>query len=615
MHVSMGLISRQFIESVKDRVNIYDVVAPYVTLKRTGSSWKGLSPFSQEKTPSFFVLPEKGIFKCFSSGLAGDLFRFLQLKEKVNFQEAVEMVAERFNLTIEYEKGGNENVKGTSLKKMLLEIHEIATDYFHKAFLQNESIQSYWINTRGFTLETAKRYKIGFAKPHSNELIEILLKKHFSAESLIESGLFYHKTNESNPKFFKPRFNGRLMIPIRDIQARVVAFAGRKLEVTPKDDPAYEAKYINSPETPLFHKGETLFGLDVARQHINDNEPFILVEGQLDTIRCAENGFKVAVAPQGTAITEQQLYLLKRYSQQLTILLDADEAGRKAALRVIPMAIKIGIDPFFVSLPPQEDPDTFLRHKDPAAFKAYLEQALPGIVYMTQHYFTHHLSPQQKSAVLKTIFSVIALAEGSFLRQAYLDQVVTAGKLDKGALMEDFQNFMKTQTPTTAVISPPTPRAVNKKLTSVEYELIMLLLNYDDLGFEISRLLEPDWVNDQSFEGKLLLRFLEEFRENTWQGIQKIDSLLETEEEYNFIYNILSEEPPFDDPLKVANSCLKNVYTTFIQKKIQQIDDKIKRILNSTDSENIRNFQTERMQLRRLLTSTPQITTLLKING
>lgn len=607
----MGLISRQFIESLKDKVNIYDVVVPYVALKRSGSTWKGLSPFTNEKTPSFFVLPEKGIFKCFSSGLAGDLFRFIQLKEKLNFQEAVEMVAQRFNFSIEYEKGSGEGVKEVSVKKELWEIHEVATEYFHKEFLRNEWIQEYWVKERGFTLEAAKRYKIGFARPNASALMEELLEKKFSLNVLLGCGLFYHGTNETNPRTFKMRFNGRLMVPIKDIQGRVIAFAGRKLEITPKEDPAYEAKYINSPETLIFHKSETLFGLDVARQHIEENKAFILVEGQLDTIRCAEGGLKVTVAPQGTSITEQQLHLLKRYSRQLILILDADEAGKKAALRVISMAIKIGIDPFFVSLPLEEDPDTFLRKNGKEAFDSYLAQAMPGIAYMTKQYFSKDMPPQQKSGALKEIFSVIRLAESSFLRQAYLEQIMEAAKLDKTVLMEDFQNFMRNNRGMERAVDND-HQNLNKKLTSVEYELIMLFLKHDKIGFEISRVLESEWIDEQRLEGSLLLRILEEFKENTWGGEQKIDSILKTDEEYNFIYNILGGESPFEDPVKVANSCLKNVYKTFIQEKINRIDAKIRNMVGDVESENVRSLQEERIQLRRSLDNIPQIANLLK---
>ncbi|MFP4283349.1 MAG: DNA primase, partial [Opitutales bacterium] len=272
----MPLISRQSIESLKLHVNIHDVVAREVDLKRQGRNYVGLSPFQNEKTPSFFVLPERGIFKDFSSGLAGDIFKFVEETEKVSFVEAAELIAERFNFKLEYENGAGPRPEERSLKRQLLELHEYATEFYHEAFFADHpdaaACRAYWTETRGFPLELAKEFKIGFAPVATRKLNERLLKKGFSEKTLRECGLFYANDYDPDPLRFRPRFRGRLMIPIRDRQAQVIAFTARQLEITPEDDPACEAKYINSPGTPLFQKSHLVFNLERAREAIRETD-------------------------------------------------------------------------------------------------------------------------------------------------------------------------------------------------------------------------------------------------------------------------------------------------------------------------------------------------------
>ena len=348
----MPFFARDFVTELKSRVNILDVVAPYVSLKRTGSSWKGLSPFKEEKTPSFTVQPDKGFFKCFSSGEAGDAISFIQKVENLDFQEAVEYIANRFNLPLRYEENAHQGTSHNQVseKKKLLNAHELASSWYRRRFLdetpEGEFIRDYWTMERGFSLELAEEFGIGFAPPDCSALVNVFADKDLAPEVLEKTGLFFERRRKSN---LMPRFRGRLMIPIRDTQGRIVAFTARQLSVTPENDPTREAKYVNSPETPIFSKSNILFNLDKARPNIRENDRFLLVEGQLDAIRCWERGVKTVVAPQGTAFTEGQAYLMRRYDPAgVDCLLDGDEAGRKAALRMLPIFIKTSIEPRFL---------------------------------------------------------------------------------------------------------------------------------------------------------------------------------------------------------------------------------------------------------------------------
>ena len=347
----MPAIKPTCVRDLKLRVNLADVVSRVVTLKKAGAGrLKGLCPFHNEKTPSFNVDADKGFYKCFGCGKAGDLISFVRETEQLGFTEAVEALGQRFNIVIEYEAGsGGPSREERSLRQEIFEIHELAAEHFHQAFKASgpagDFMRTYWAEKRRFTTELAEEFKIGAAAPTDEGLGALLLKRKFSEDALRQCGLFFVRDGAMLALgSLKPRFRGRLMIPIRDHQGRVVAFTARQTDLTPEDDPAREAKYVNSPETPIFTKGNLLFNLDRARTHVGEGRPFVMVEGQLDALRCWSVGLKSAIAPQGTSITESQLVLLRRYHTQVECFLDGDSAGQKAAMRFLPMALKAGLD-------------------------------------------------------------------------------------------------------------------------------------------------------------------------------------------------------------------------------------------------------------------------------
>ena len=348
---AVPVIKATSLRDLKNRVNIHDVVARVVTLRKAGSGrFKGLCPFHSEKTPSFHVTTDKGLFKCFGCGKAGDAISFVMETEGLQFTEAVEAIAQRFAVPLEYEEGSGGPSKETrTLRQEIFDLHDLATDYYRQAFLaanpHGEFIRDYWVRNRKFTPELADEFRIGFAPPEDTGLAATMLKRKFSEEALRQCGLFFIRDGVlPTLGTMRCRFRGRLMIPIRDHQGRVVAFTARQLEITPKDDASHEAKYVNSPETPIFTKSNLLFNLDRARTHVGDGHPFVLVEGQLDALRCWSVGLKTAIAPQGTSITDGQLALLRRYHAQVECFFDSDSAGQKAALRFLPMALKAGLE-------------------------------------------------------------------------------------------------------------------------------------------------------------------------------------------------------------------------------------------------------------------------------
>ena len=609
----MPSISRSSIENIRERVNIYDVVSDHVTLKRSGSSWKGLSPFSNEKTPSFYVHPEKNFFYCFSSQQGGDLFRFLQLKENLNFQEAVEYVANRFNLPIEYENTGK-RAEPLSLRKELFTIYEIATNFFHRAF-KEQTIRDYWTKERKFSLQLANEFLIGFAPPDGNSLITELLKAKISLSALQQSGLFFFWDSTAQmPNRWKMRFRGRLMIPIRDIQGRVIAFTARQLPCTPKDDPAYDAKYTNSPETLLFKKSELLFNLDRARSHFKEREierPALLVEGQLDALRCWEKGLLTAIAPQGTAITENQLCLLRRYTKQIDCLLDGDSAGQKAALRLVPLTIKTGLDVRFLVLPEGSDPDKLLAEGGREALEPLRKKGMDAIAFVAKTRFPSHsgATAMEKAEAIQELFAIILHAESVVAQKDYLRQLAHLLRLDLQSLEMDFGVFTRSNKPRSRspnqVNAQKNKNLENEKLTTAEYELLLVVLFHYKVAKAVSQVLLPEWVDNKTLAGKLLDRFLAEWRETGENPC--VEEMLETEEERNFIYQILSKNTQFEAPVKVANACLKRLYTDYFYRHRTNIERQMA-VIDNDNKETLQSLQAQRIQIREALKHPPQIT-------
>lgn len=611
----MPIIKRESIEELRSKINIYDVVAPYVQLRRLGANWRGLSPFNEEKTPSFYVLPQKNIFKCFSSGHAGDVFKFVQLKEHLSFNEAVDWLARRFHLSVQYENTGLAGGEQASLRKELFLIHELAQSYYQEAFrAKNEAgaaIRSYFFDTRGFTPSTAEAFAIGYAPVGDRGLLTKLLSHSLSFNALKQSGLFYCREGDTHPSTLKPRFSGRLMIPIRDVQGRTIAFTARQTSLTPSSDATYAAKYINSPETPLFSKSYVLFGLDIARQHIKEHEPFVLVEGQLDVLRCCEKGLFTAVAPQGTAITEHQLNLIRRYTQSLDCFLDGDKAGQKAALRLLPLALQAGLDLHLLVLPPGEDPDSLLSKEGLAAYKS-CQAAMVGPMAFAYSMFLSKASPspQEKSAALEQIYSILQSCDSRVARQAYLADLARLASMDVYTLELDFAEYIKKQKVQNKLASSPvdvrnSKKILSEKLTTAEYELLLLLLHHEDLVLPVAKALDPEYIQLYSLHGRLLSRFINEIREGIRERLSPLEELLETEEEYNLTYTLLAQEPPFANPHQSANACIKNIFSNYIQTRKKNLELSISSL--PCNDPKLRPLLEERLILRKMQNEAPKI--------
>ncbi len=364
----MPRISEESIERVAAANDIVEVIGGYFPLKRAGTSWRALCPFHREKTPSFHVSPQKQAYYCFGCGAGGSVFKFVMEYERVDFATAVRRLAQKAGVTLVEDSSAPGDDQRRQLRDRLLDLHRVAAQWFQHNLLRSDAGHGAreYLKSREITAEIARSWQLGYAPDTRDALLKHARQAGFREEELHASGLF--SGGENRP--LRDRFRQRLMFPICNDYGEVIAFSGRVLP--PSDDPA---KYVNSPETPVFSKGRALFGLHLARRPLADTGVAIVCEGQLDLIRVAESGLRNVVAPQGTAFTPAQARLLKRYSETVVLCFDSDRAGRTAVERSLPILLAAGFGVRVAALPPGEDPDSLIRSQGADAFRSLVGEA------------------------------------------------------------------------------------------------------------------------------------------------------------------------------------------------------------------------------------------------
>ena len=364
----MPRIAEESIERVAAANDIVEVIGSYFPLKRAGSSWRALCPFHREKSPSFHVSPQKQAYYCFGCGAGGSLFKFVMEYERVDFVTAVRRLAQKAGVTIVEEASSPGEDKRRELRGRLLELHKLAADWFHANLRRSPAGAAArdYLKSRAINSDIAKNWHLGYAPDSRDALLKHARAAKFKDHELRASGLFHG--GEDKP--LADRFRQRLMFPIRNDYGEVIAFSGRVLP--PSEDPA---KYVNSPETPLFSKGRALYELDKARRPLADAGVAIVCEGQLDLIRVSESGQQNVVAPQGTAFTPAQARLLKRYADTVVLCFDSDRAGRTAVERSLPILLAAGFGVRIAPLPAGEDPDSLIRKNGADAFRSLVDSA------------------------------------------------------------------------------------------------------------------------------------------------------------------------------------------------------------------------------------------------
>ncbi len=576
----MPRIKQSSIDEIKAKVPIEMLIGDYVALKKSGSLYKGLSPFSQEKTPSFTVNADKSFYYCFSTSQGGDMFEFVKKMENLNFSEAVEFIAKKYSISLEYDYANNET-NNSSLNKQILDMHEDAATWFAEEFFadneQAKAIRDYWVNERKMTLEDAKELRIGYAPTNCSGLRKIFASKRYSLEAISKSSIFIGRENERNFSNFFPKFRGRMMIPICDIQGRVIAFTGRKTQFTP-DVPAESGKYVNSKETDIFKKGNIAFNLHKAKAEIKEKDYCVIVEGQLDAIKMYTAGIKNTVATQGTALTDTHLSLIKRFGNRVVLLFDGDSAGIRANLKAIAMSLKHELEPFVVPLPEGEDPDSFINSFGKEKMKELVENKRKTAVSFAAKVLAERageMGAQKKGEIVFEIFEMLSHCNSSIILNEYLREVAASLAIPYSSVVGDYEKFSEEKASKKSPISTEAKKQDNLntteyKISSAPADALIISVLRPDVGAMMAECINIEWLDAKKLSGKILIKLFAMFKEGIDFDAKDIDEYFDSPAEKNAIYKILANSKILiENPVKSANNCIKTIYKNYISGEIE----------------------------------------------
>ena len=456
-----------FVEEVRRTADIVRYISEHVSLRKMGTSWKGLCPFHQEKTPSFNVRQDPPVFHCFGCGEGGDVFKFVMLHERVAFPEAIEVVARRFGIPVpenRFDAGPDRKER-----EQLLALLEAATEHFTRNFWGGPGTRAReYIIGRGFRKETLEKIRAGAAPDDWTDLFEALRRK-FEVASLIKAGLVLEGQQGKRPY---DRFRNRVLFPILNDAGKVVAFGARSLDGS-------EPKYLNSPESPVYQKSRTLYGLSWAKDGIRTAGRVVLMEGYLDVARAVEAGVTEAVATCGTALTAGHARLLRRFTERVVVNFDQDEAGQKAARKSLDILVEEGLKAHVVELPQGHDPDTFLKAEGVDAYRRALDEAPPYMEWLIRRSAAENdtRTPEGKAAYLNALLPSLRRIESAVERAAWFPAVIERGGLDPQAAQEELRRALAGRSPTVAAsVTPAAPAPRPAVLLPAEKLLLALLL-------------------------------------------------------------------------------------------------------------------------------------------
>ena len=489
----MSQIPREVIEEVRARNDIVDVIGSYLPLRNAGVRFKANCPFHKEKTPSFTVNPERQIYHCFGCGVGGDVLRFIQEYEKVDFMTALRMLADRAGIELRMEEGGDE---AGANRRTLFQIHDGVAQLYRKILLDHPdgAAGRDYLATRKLNDETAGEFLIGFAPDRFDALEKWAAQKKFPIELMEQAGLMIKSDKRAGT--FYDRFRNRLMFPIRDEAGRVIGFSGRAVSAEEKG-----GKYVNSPETPLFHKSRVLFAIDKARRAMAESRTAIVVEGQLDAIRCHEAGINNVVASQGTALTADHARMIRRYADEVILVLDADAAGQKAALRSSEAFIAEELSVRVATLPDGEDPDSLIRDRGVDVFMSRVNAAVPAIDFLINVMGAQE-NLKNEAGLMRTARAVqvlIAAAPGAIQRDRMVQTAAERLGLSPAALRHDLARKQQTAPRRPAAeektqAQTPVPPAVHPDDETALLQIIMF--HYAAAFPVVADHLPPDYLSD-----------------------------------------------------------------------------------------------------------------------
>lgn len=578
--------SEELIDEIKNSNDIVDVISQYVILKRSGRNFFGLCPFHKEKSPSFSVSPDKQIFHCFGCGAGGNVIHFVSKIENADFKEAISILANRAGIELPTLNNYEDN-KTAMLKTKVYEINQIAAEFYHHNLYRptSKTAQEY-IKKRKLDNKTLKSFLIGYSGNY-DELYKILKQKGYKEEEILASSL----VNKTDDGKYIDRFRKRVMFPIQDIRNKVIAFGGRVLDDS-------KPKYINSPENIVYSKGRHLFGLNVAKK--SDLKNIIIVEGYMDAISLYQRGITNVVASLGTALTEAQGRLLRRYSERVTIGYDSDGAGQAATLRGLEILQNIGCDVRILQISGAKDPDEYVIKYGPERFLKCVEQAISLVEFkvkiLKQNLNLENINDKIK--FLNEVAKILANVTNGIERELYIEKIAAEYKVSKESIYGEVNKLIYAKNTGEKILEKPIIKKEVKKekpkideaIVKRENLIIYLLINYPQESYSKIK----NIVLEQDIKLEANQKILKKMYEEIEKGNINIDILNCFEEED--IINHISAIMSYDFEISDLNKCIEDIANTYEKEKLinrrQEILESLKNAQNLS-SEELSNLEDE----------------------
>ena len=552
------MISKDTIDKVFEFSRVEEVISDFIALKKSGANYKGLSPFTKEKTPSFVVSPSKQIWKDFSSGKGGNVIAFLMEHEQFNYPESIRYLANKYNIEIIETVETSDNIEERNERESLFIINNFASSYFQDKLSEKEEINKYLLN-RGLSLTTIKNFNLGYSTDSQNNFYKKANDNGYSDKYLEETGLVIASDNKKID-----RFRERIIFPIKSIAGRVLGFGGRIIDSNKKI-----AKYINSPESKIYNKSKILYGIYESKQFIIKDDNCLLVEGYMDVIQLHEHGIKNVLASSGTSLTKNQIILVKRLTSNIVLLFDGDQAGVSASLRSIDLILEEGLNVKICSFPEGDDPDSFVR-------KNKKEKMLEFINNESKDFVDFKLSinkdfkddEDKKVSVIKNILKSISLIPDTLKQEIYIKKLSAVLEIDESSLFRSFSNIGVSKSLNRSSknlynskiykVEASDQRHTSSYIYQLERQIISILLKYgvEEIQFE-------DIILNKDEDGKLV-----EIKKNIRSKV------------FEKIYLDLQQ-----DEIEFTHSPFKNIYKKLIDSFHNQESVSIDNFINDLDSD------------------------------
>ena len=561
------MIDRETIDRIFNTADIVEVISDFITLKKSGQNYKGLSPFTNEKTPSFFVSPAKGIYKDFSSGKGGSVVGFLMEHERLTYPEALRYLAKKYNIEIVEKEPSAQEIQQRNERESLLILTQWAQKYFSN-ILENtpegQSVGMAYFRERGFHEEIVRKFQLGYSPAQKDALTNAAVKEGYRLEYLVKTGLTIEKEN-----YRADRFRERIIFPIHGLTGNVAGFGGRILK---SDDKM--AKYLNSPESEIYQKSRILYGLYQAKQSVVKNEKCYLVEGYTDVLGLHQAGIENVVASSGTALTSDQVRLIKRFTSNVTIIYDGDEAGIKASLRGIDMILEEGLNIRVILLPDGEDPDSFSKKLSASEFRDYLKENETDFISFKTRLLLKEIEqdPVQKASLINDVIRSISVIPDTVTRSVYIKESARMLDTEERILYSQVYRLRKkraedrykreTRQEEVRIQSTPLPSFI-KEVYSEEQEklLVRFLLQYgNERLFEIQdEHAGVEYISVAEYIINEILNDELEFRNLLYRKIfEEVNKLLQSGEVIEIKHYVHHEDPNVS---KLAVDLLSSPYS------------------------------------------------------